>query len=313
MIPHKFQSPTNESENPAVAYIESNTKGRDFILGDLHGSLSSLEELMGKVRFDTTQDRILCVGDLTDRGPDSIGCIKLLQEPWFHCTLGNHDENTIQVLNTHLETPKANLLDKEPWVFLAINGGQWLCEESANSKNRKTLLESLPLLKTLPRILIVGKEEQRFHIVHAAAIKNAEKMLLLTNTQIDLALTGEKPIKNVEDLNNFRDLAKLGEDNQKEAPELNLRFATHSGLSKTFCGHTPLPQPVKILSHLHIDTGAGKPDLPTKIRFLTAIEAYDPKETPIQVRAGFPRLKLKTKDIVENALKSAQNLEFSLT
>lgn len=310
MIPHEAQSPKTELENPAVARIAANSKGRDFVIGDLHGSRSALEELMEKVRFEPTQDRVLCVGDLTDRGPESIECLQLLKEPWFHCVLGNHDENTIQALDSHLQVPWADLQDREPWTFLAVNGGQWLCEESAHPKNRKVLLEILPLLRKLPRILIVGEGTERFHLVHAAAAKDSNKLSLFSDERIDKALSGEKPIKDPDILNNFRDLAKLGEDNQRESPELNLRFAIHAGLSKTFCGHSSLAHPIKILSHIHIDTGAGKPDHETKIRHLTVIEGLDPKETPIQVRAGFPRLKLKTKVVVEKALQSAKTLEF---
>lgn len=35
---------------------------------------------------------MLSVGDLVDRGPDSIGCLKLLEAPWFHAVMGNHEQ-----------------------------------------------------------------------------------------------------------------------------------------------------------------------------------------------------------------------------
>ena len=42
-----------------------------YAIGDIHGSLESLERLLDKIKLDLTQDRLLFVGDYIDRGPKS--------------------------------------------------------------------------------------------------------------------------------------------------------------------------------------------------------------------------------------------------
>ena len=69
----------------------ANETGRDFVIGDLHGSFSLLEKMLEHVSFDTETDRLFSVGDLVDRGPESLECLELLQMPWFHSVYSNHE------------------------------------------------------------------------------------------------------------------------------------------------------------------------------------------------------------------------------
>ena len=75
-----------------IQKFKENWHGRDFVLGDLHGCLELLQIEMIKVGFNEETDRIFSVGDLVDRGPDSLKCLELVFEPWFHSVLGNHEE-----------------------------------------------------------------------------------------------------------------------------------------------------------------------------------------------------------------------------
>ena len=69
----------------------SNKIGRDFICSDIHGHFSLLESYLEKVQFDTTKDRLFCLGDLIDRGVESPLVIEYLNKPWFYSILGNHE------------------------------------------------------------------------------------------------------------------------------------------------------------------------------------------------------------------------------
>jgi len=60
-------------------------------VGDLHGSITLLEAELGRIGFDASCDRVIAVGDLVDRGPDSADVGYLLLQPWFYSVLGNHD------------------------------------------------------------------------------------------------------------------------------------------------------------------------------------------------------------------------------
>jgi hypothetical protein len=81
-----------------ILRLPTNKTGRDFVLGDLHGTTDLLRALMEYVAFDPDKDRIFSVGDLIDRGEDSPGGLALLLEPWFHAVLGNHEDMMMDYL-----------------------------------------------------------------------------------------------------------------------------------------------------------------------------------------------------------------------
>lgn len=61
---------------PAIQRLPRNERGRDFVIGDLHGCFDELMLLMQHVRFDMTVDRLIAVGDLVDRGPRPRDCLE---------------------------------------------------------------------------------------------------------------------------------------------------------------------------------------------------------------------------------------------
>lgn len=101
-----------KKENPLIINIEANHKGRDFVIGDLHGCYEEFKKLLNYVNFDMEKDRVFCVGDLIHRGPYPYKCLDLLKkrnkknERWFFSTLGNHDDYFNQ---KRFETEKVNL------------------------------------------------------------------------------------------------------------------------------------------------------------------------------------------------------------
>lgn len=75
-----------------------NTKGRDFFVGDIHGHLELIERGLNDLNFSTKTDRVFATGDLIDRGPKSLECLKLLDKPWFFSVIGNHELMLIENL-----------------------------------------------------------------------------------------------------------------------------------------------------------------------------------------------------------------------
>lgn len=51
------------------ATLDVNRRGRDFIVGDLHGQKALLERALPLVNFDPAADRLIALSDLIDRGP----------------------------------------------------------------------------------------------------------------------------------------------------------------------------------------------------------------------------------------------------
>lgn len=74
-----------------VHHFDLNTLGRDFVVGDLHGMYDMLMEALRDHDFDQSKDRLFSVGDLVDRGPNSLECARLVDEPWFFAVRGNHE------------------------------------------------------------------------------------------------------------------------------------------------------------------------------------------------------------------------------
>ncbi|WP_194726085.1 metallophosphoesterase [Noviherbaspirillum malthae] len=69
-----------------------NTRGRDLIVGDVHGCFSALQAHLDVLGFDPEVERLFCTGDLVDRGAESdLAKEWLSNKPWFYTVRGNHE------------------------------------------------------------------------------------------------------------------------------------------------------------------------------------------------------------------------------
>ncbi|MFY9341084.1 MAG: metallophosphoesterase [Planctomycetota bacterium] len=64
---------------------------RRIFVGDIQGCRKPLERLLAAVAFVPGRDRLLPVGDLVNKGPDSPGTLALLMQLGAQPVLGNHD------------------------------------------------------------------------------------------------------------------------------------------------------------------------------------------------------------------------------
>lgn len=75
------------------------TSPRTFVVGDVHGCLEELKELVGSFRLQTT-DRVIFAGDLIHKGPDSVGVLAYVASLGEFCTVkvvaGNHEEKQLR-------------------------------------------------------------------------------------------------------------------------------------------------------------------------------------------------------------------------
>ncbi|MDX2320399.1 MAG: metallophosphoesterase [Moritella sp.] len=107
-----------------------NYKGQDFFVGDIHGEYDLLLATLAQCQFDFECDRLFSVGDLVDRGPDSIACLELLLKPWFFAVRGNHEEMLFADEDSELARIHQHA------------GGEWFFQCSAQEQVRlKALVE----------------------------------------------------------------------------------------------------------------------------------------------------------------------------
>jgi hypothetical protein len=68
---------------------------RTLVIGDVHGCLDELRALVELAGL-TDDDRVVFVGDLVAKGPDSAGVIAWARERGAAAVLGNHDEHVLR-------------------------------------------------------------------------------------------------------------------------------------------------------------------------------------------------------------------------
>lgn len=66
------------------------SSGRTIVIGDVQGCRVEVEDLLARCRH-TANDRVIFVGDLVAKGPDSAGVIDLCLRLGARSVLGNHD------------------------------------------------------------------------------------------------------------------------------------------------------------------------------------------------------------------------------
>ena len=64
---------------------------RTVIIGDIHGCIDEFKELLTLVDYKSPYVRVILLGDLIDRGNDSVGVVGLARELNLECVMGNHD------------------------------------------------------------------------------------------------------------------------------------------------------------------------------------------------------------------------------
>ena len=152
------------SDFPLVVRHPKNTVGRDFVVGDLHGCRSMLEDLLAHVQFDASIDRVFSTGDLVDRGPDSLGTLRLLQEPWFHAVLGNHDAMLLAYMRRSDDPVYAK-------AFVYNGGCDW-----TSGIAKDDLEKAADFLMDTPFIRVIGESpEDRFQVLHAERVSFDEE------------------------------------------------------------------------------------------------------------------------------------------
>lgn len=77
--------------------------GETIFIGDVHGCYEELIALLKKVSFDKNNDRLIFLGDLVHKGPDSAKVIEFVYQNSYEMILGNHDDYFLKALDGFTE------------------------------------------------------------------------------------------------------------------------------------------------------------------------------------------------------------------
>lgn len=119
--------------------------GRRIIIGDVHGHYTGLMTLLNAIA-PGQQDQVYFLGDLIDRGPESLQVVNFVQQSGYACLLGNHEQLMIDSFpNGRPFTPAL-----QAWLY---SGGRATVSSYGEAG---ILLEHLDWMKTLPTYLDLG-------------------------------------------------------------------------------------------------------------------------------------------------------------
>jgi serine/threonine protein phosphatase 1 len=210
--------------------IEWKEGARMFVVGDVHGCLDQLMQELERVGFIADRDHLFALGDLVDRGPDSMGVLSLLNEPWFHSVMGNHEAMMLEAS-----------VDVKAVGYHVANGGQWF--NDADDEQRRLACR---LAASLPTTITVRSPSgRRIGLVHADAYG-----LDWNNFRWRMANAERRERKAL------RNHAMWSRD-MVEALERGDSILPMRGVDHVYYGHNVVERAVTIGNQTWLDTGAG--------------------------------------------------------
>ncbi|NDL65872.1 metallophosphoesterase [Acerihabitans arboris] len=200
-----------------------NSIGRDFFVGDIHGELDNLKRALCKLKFDYDRDRLICTGDLIDRGPKSFSALSLLNEKFFFSVIGNHEEMLLRSFDSRANRELS-------WY---PNGGGWW--ENLNNYEKITCRDLI--VNNMALLITVQFEKFSAGVVHG---------------DFPLGMNWSDAISSVRDSKTDTRYFLWQRDRIKNKIDVRVE-----GIDYIFLGHTPISGPCKLGNCYFIDTGSG--------------------------------------------------------
>ncbi|MDF1756746.1 MAG: symmetrical bis(5'-nucleosyl)-tetraphosphatase [Legionellaceae bacterium] len=149
----------------SLTYAIKQHKGFDYAIGDVQGCYAGLQSLLEKIDFNEHDDRLWFVGDLVNRGPESLDVLRFIKnlpvKPVI--TLGNHDLYLISLIFAPEKAPsKKDTLGKILKADDCEELGDWLRKQKIiHFDERLNVVMShagIPPIWSLDKALNLGSE-----------------------------------------------------------------------------------------------------------------------------------------------------------
>ena len=188
---------------------------RTIAIGDVHGCADELEELLEALNLKSG-DRVIQLGDLVNRGPQSRRVIELVRAYKIESILGNHE---LRLLTAIRESRPEILKDYDLETIRQLHTEDW------------------EYLERLPKFKFDGNRDIVF--VHGGFLPNSPWYA----QPIEVAV-------NIQVIDQCGNAAK-----RSDAPEASSWAKQWKGPPFVIYGHTPRPKVFKQKNSLGIDTG----------------------------------------------------------
>lgn len=204
----------------SVRRFSRNERGNDYIVGDIHGTFTKLADLLTSIGFNPEGDRLFSVGDLVDRGPESMLALEWLSKPWFHAVSGNHEHMAMMWVRGDYD-------DKQNYI---ANGGAWFL-----ALTRPEQCGFADAFSAMPLAIELETEAGTVGIIHAEC-----PFPQFANLQVFLA--GKHAAQVADHCVWSRERISNGLDSA--VPDVRA----------VVVGHTPMAESVTLGNHIYIDT-----------------------------------------------------------
>jgi len=107
---------------PRCQRISIDGDKRVYVVSDLDANYTNLQDLLDRASFDPKKDRLISLGDVVDRGKDSVQLLQYFKDIGALMVLGNHE---------HIMLESLVCQNQEAMRIWLQNGGRWHLDETA--------------------------------------------------------------------------------------------------------------------------------------------------------------------------------------
>lgn len=147
-----------------------------YVISDLHGEYDLFLKLLQEISFDKTNDKLYILGDVIDRGSQSI---EILQHVY------NNQDSIVLLKGNHEEMMVDCLLNHDYYMWFYNGGGSTYQQYSQLPEN--TQIKLFYFVKGLPYLLRIEVEDRVFILAHAG-VEADENGQIYVNQDIEYLL-----------------------------------------------------------------------------------------------------------------------------